>query len=252
MAPAEMARWPHGHWLWNVSTRLWVWNDPMYRIYGYRPHDVVPDAELLLAHTAEHDRAGVRRDLAQLRDNGTEFAAVTHIRRADGSVAPVATIGHASPTLAEVRVGWVVPLDTGRAAVADNDAATGNGDATARQIQNLEAALESRDVIGQAKGALRARMGIGDAAAFDTLRWISQNTNLRLATVAERLVVHLTDRTTDRTDATDDRVRFTQLFLDFVEDLRQLRPTSAGDGDPVELGHPGAAADKADKADDRP
>ncbi|MEJ3651867.1 ANTAR domain-containing protein [Actinomycetes bacterium KLBMP 9759] len=226
MAPAEMARWPHGHWLWNVSTRLWVWNDPMYRIYGYRPHAVVPDAALLLAHTAERDRAGVQHDLTQLRDNRTEFAAVTHVRRADGSLAPVATIGHASPTLAEVRIGWVIPLDPDPAP---------KGDSTARHIQNLEAALESRDVIGQAKGALRARMGIGDAAAFDTLRWISQNTNLRLATVAERLVEHLTARS----DATDDRVRFTQMFLDFVEELRQLRPASTGDGDPVEMGYPG-------------
>ncbi|HEU5151135.1 MAG TPA: GAF and ANTAR domain-containing protein [Iamia sp.] len=53
---------------------------------------------------------------------------------------------------------------------------------------DLRAALESRDVIGQAKGILMARTGIDEDAAFDLLRRASQRLNIKLAVVARRLV----------------------------------------------------------------
>ena len=49
---------------------------------------------------------------------------------------------------------------------------------------NLRLALDSRDVIGQAKGVLRARHGLSDQEAFELLRETSQNTNRKLFDVA--------------------------------------------------------------------
>ncbi|HEY0814253.1 MAG TPA: GAF and ANTAR domain-containing protein [Pseudonocardia sp.] len=52
----------------------------------------------------------------------------------------------------------------------------------------LRQALQSRDVIGQAKGILMERRGISADDAFDVLRKASQSLNIKLATVAQTLV----------------------------------------------------------------
>ena len=56
-----------------------------------------------------------------------------------------------------------------------------------RETQLLEA-LESRDVIGQAKGVLMERRGLSADEAFDVLRRTSQDLNVKLREVAETLV----------------------------------------------------------------
>jgi GAF domain-containing protein len=52
---------------------------------------------------------------------------------------------------------------------------------------NLERALLSRDVIGQAKGMLMAQRGIDAEAAFEVLRAASQQLNIKLALIAEAI-----------------------------------------------------------------
>ena len=54
--------------------------------------------------------------------------------------------------------------------------------------EHLREALESRDVIGQAKGILMARRGLKPDEAFETLRRVSQHHNLKLRDVAEQVV----------------------------------------------------------------
>jgi hypothetical protein len=61
-----------------------------------------------------------------------------------------------------------------------------------REIQ-LRRALESRDVIGQAKGILMHRRGIGAEEAFDLLRRTSQDLNIKLAELAVTLVTRHTE-----------------------------------------------------------
>jgi GAF domain-containing protein len=51
--------------------------------------------------------------------------------------------------------------------------------------QNLQLALENRDVIGQAKGILMARHGFTAEQAFDELRHASQRHNLKLREIAD-------------------------------------------------------------------
>jgi GAF domain-containing protein len=52
----------------------------------------------------------------------------------------------------------------------------------------LQTALESRDLIGQAKGILMIRHGIDAETAFEQLRKVSQDANLKLRDVARSLV----------------------------------------------------------------
>ena len=58
----------------------------------------------------------------------------------------------------------------------------------ARRQQQFRSALASRDIIGQAKGVLMERFAIDAVAAFDLLRRLSQESNTRLADIAERLL----------------------------------------------------------------
>ena len=60
--------------------------------------------------------------------------------------------------------------------------------ADSRHRERMDRALHNRDLIGQAKGILMSRHGIGADAAFDMLRTHSQRTNSKLLAVVERVV----------------------------------------------------------------
>lgn len=60
--------------------------------------------------------------------------------------------------------------------------------AARRLSEQLNEALRSRDLIGQAKGILMEREGIDDEAAFEMLKTASQNSNVKLREVAQRIV----------------------------------------------------------------
>jgi GAF domain-containing protein len=57
-----------------------------------------------------------------------------------------------------------------------------------RDSQQLQTALLSRDLIGQAKGILMERFDVDAVGAFEMLRKLSQQMNVRLAEVARRVV----------------------------------------------------------------
>ncbi len=60
--------------------------------------------------------------------------------------------------------------------------------ALARENEQLRRALESRDLIGQAKGMLMERFDIDAASAFALLVRLSQDSNTRLAHIAQKLI----------------------------------------------------------------
>lgn len=60
--------------------------------------------------------------------------------------------------------------------------------AGARRVSELNKALETRDVIGRAKGILMERFSLDDTRAFKMLVESSQHTNMKLVAVAEWLV----------------------------------------------------------------
>ncbi|MDX1891190.1 GAF and ANTAR domain-containing protein [Mycolicibacterium sp. 050158] len=62
-----------------------------------------------------------------------------------------------------------------------------------QQEQQLHAALMSRDRIGQAKGIVMERFGVDAVRAFDMLRQLSQEENVKLVDVADRVIATLHD-----------------------------------------------------------
>jgi len=59
--------------------------------------------------------------------------------------------------------------------------------AGAQQNEQMDKALQSRDVIGQAKGILMAQQNVSADEAFDILRRASQRMNIKLRELAERV-----------------------------------------------------------------
>jgi hypothetical protein len=97
-----------------------------------------------------------------------------------GSVTPTDTAAPgAPPRVAELPSSvWKAPGNSGQDAPA----------ALREENEQLRQAIRSRAVIEQAKGALMLRFGIEDSAAFAVLRRWSQDSNVKLRTVAETLV----------------------------------------------------------------
>ena len=60
--------------------------------------------------------------------------------------------------------------------------------AYAQQVSDLQAAVESRQVIGQAVGIVMERYKLDDARAFGFLTRLSSHANIKLRVVAQRLV----------------------------------------------------------------
>ncbi|MEO7058724.1 MAG: ANTAR domain-containing protein [Lapillicoccus sp.] len=56
------------------------------------------------------------------------------------------------------------------------------------EVRNLKAALESNRRIGMAMGIVMKQLGVGPDAAFDALRHLSQNTNRRVADLADDII----------------------------------------------------------------
>jgi transcriptional regulator with GAF, ATPase, and Fis domain len=59
---------------------------------------------------------------------------------------------------------------------------------TFHREEQFRSALESRDVIGQAKGILMERFDLDSVEAFDLMRGLSQRSNIPVAEIARRLV----------------------------------------------------------------
>ncbi|OBK31584.1 histidine kinase [Mycobacterium asiaticum] len=57
-----------------------------------------------------------------------------------------------------------------------------------RHSANMQAALVSRDRIGQAKGVIMERFGVDEIRAFEMLRTLSQESNSKLVDVAQRVL----------------------------------------------------------------
>lgn len=57
-----------------------------------------------------------------------------------------------------------------------------------RQGEQLKSALNSRDLIGQAKGIIMERFDVDAVRAFEMLRELSQSSNVKLVEIAQRVI----------------------------------------------------------------
>ncbi|MDT5336040.1 MAG: hypothetical protein QOD90_1545 [Mycobacterium sp.] len=169
-----------GRFEYRYDTDVWTWSDTVYRMHGYEPGDVQPTTDLVLNHKHPDDLARVK---GLLHQSAAPFSSRHRIRTTAGETRNVVVVGDAVAD-ADNRI-----VATSGFYVDITDAF--NADLQESISDKLEVIVSHREVIDQAKGMLMAVYQLDADAAFGILRWRSQELNVKLATVASKLVAEL-------------------------------------------------------------
>lgn len=148
-------------------------------MHGYEPGTVTPTTELVLEHKHPEDRRQVAATIDQILNTHKAFSTRHRIIDTTGQVHHVVVVGD------ELRNGDgdVIGTHGFYVDVTPTDDQEREDIVTAR----LAEIAEQRASIEQAKGMLMLIYGINDAAAFELLKWVSQQENVKLRPLAERI-----------------------------------------------------------------
>lgn len=171
-----------GHFEYRYDSDQWLWSDTVARIHGYQPGQVTPTTDLVLSHKHPEDLAEVRALLAQ---TAAPFSSRHRIVTTGGDIRNVVVVGDAVAD----QDGQIVATRGFYIDITDSF----NTDLQELVTEELELIVAHREVIDLAKGMLMAVYRISADAAFGVLRWRSQELNIKLFTIAERLVAELPD-----------------------------------------------------------
>ncbi|MEU0538617.1 ANTAR domain-containing protein [Nocardia sp. NPDC005978] len=158
----------------------WEWSPEIWQLYGYEPGEKVPTTELLLSHNHPDDRAAVADALAAaIRDHGA-FGSRHRVIDTSGVHHQVLVVADgmfdATGTVVGTE-GYFIDLT---ASIERSRRATIE--------EAMPELISARAQIEQAKGVLILAYGLTPDQAFATLRWRSQETNVKLRVLAARLV----------------------------------------------------------------
>jgi len=157
----------------------WDWSPEVEVMHGYPPGSARPTTDLVLSHKHPDDRRHVAATLDEVRRHHQPFSSRHRIIDTAGRVHHVIVV---ADTLAD---------DTG-AIVGTQGFYLDITPAEQRAQERVSAAIaeiaENRAVIEQAKGMLMVVYGISAEAAFDLLRWRSQEGNVKLRVLAQQVV----------------------------------------------------------------
>lgn len=169
-----------GRFAYHYGTDTWTWSDTVARIHGYEPDDVTPTTELILSHKHPDDLAKVKGLLAQ---SAAPFSSRHRIITTTGETRSVVVVGEAvagpDGQTAATR-GFYIDIT-----------ASVDAEVQATVSDELSVIVAHREVIDQAKGMLQLLYDLDADAAFGVLRWRSQDTNVKLQVIAEKLVAEL-------------------------------------------------------------
>jgi hypothetical protein len=161
------------------ADQRWEWSAEVQRMHGYQPGTVTPTTELVLAHKHPEDRGQVAATIDQILNTREAFSTRHRIIDTAGHVRHIVVVGDQLFDDDGDVIGThgfyvdVSPLPE----QAHEDAVTAK----------LAEISENRAVIEQTKGMLMLIYGINDTAAFNLLRWLSQEANVKLRLLAERI-----------------------------------------------------------------
>jgi hypothetical protein len=158
----------------------WEWSPQVQRMHGYEPGAVEPTTELVLSHKHPDDKGKVAATLDEIRRTSQAFSTRHRIVDVSGSVHHVVVVGDRL-------------YDDGGAVIGTHGFyvdLTPMMDETQDMVTEAVAEIaENRGVIEQAKGMLMLVYRIDADAAFDLLKWRSQETNTKLRVLAEQIAV---------------------------------------------------------------
>ena len=157
----------------------WEWSPEVERMHGYEPGTVQPTTALVLSHKHPEDYEQVASTLDEIRRTREPFSTRHRIIDVQGRTREVVVVaGH-------------LRNDTGEAIGTDGFYVDVTRSTEEHQTTITEAVAEiakHRSTIEQAKGVLMVVYGIDADVAFDILKWRSQESNIKLRLLAERLM----------------------------------------------------------------
>jgi hypothetical protein len=171
---------------WFVGQR-WEWSDEVARMHGYQPGTVEPTTKLLLSHKHPEDRAHVQDLLDYALRSEESFSSRHRFLDTSGNV-------HDAIVVADRMLG-----DDGKVVGTAGYYIdlTNTFDEARHETRQavLDAALpdlfENRAAIEQAKGVLMYVYRVSADQAFRVLQWRSQETNVKLRSLAKQLLVEV-------------------------------------------------------------
>ncbi len=158
----------------------WEWSEQVQRMHGYEPGMVTPTTELVLAHKHPDDRRQVAETIEEMVHSHRAFSTRHRILDTSGAVHHVVVVGDQLTDHHNAVIGthgYYVDI-TPTSDRAQNELIT----AKVAEI------TEHRAVIEQAKGMLMLVYGLDAVAAFDLLKWRSQESNVKLRLLAQQIV----------------------------------------------------------------
>jgi PAS domain S-box-containing protein len=180
----------------------WDWSPEVARIHGYEPGSVTPTTRLVLSHKHPEDYEEVAATLEDIRRTRRPFSTRHRIITVQGATREVVVIGerlHDNSGEVVGTQGFYIDV-------------TPSGDERAAIITEAVAEIaEHRAAIEQAKGILMLVYRIQADAAFDLLKWRSQETNVKLRALAEQLIADV--RALDYDKTVPPRSTFDRLLL---------------------------------------
>jgi len=179
--PAESGNWSRVGWVrYFFADDRWEWSDEVARIHGYEPGAVTPTTDVVMSHKHPEDRPKIAALLAEIRDTREAFSTRHRIIDTRGQVHHVVVVGNQLRDDAGDVIGsdgFYIDL-------------TQDVRATQQQIsQDVGGIAARRSAIEQAKGMLMLIYAIDETAAFDLLRWRSQQTNVKLRDLAQQISI---------------------------------------------------------------
>ncbi|WP_330180046.1 PAS and ANTAR domain-containing protein [Nocardia sp. NBC_01503] len=185
----------------------WEWSPEVAHMHGYEADEVTPTTELLLSHKHPEDRERVEADLVTSVRDHAPFSSRHRIVDTAGKTHHVIVVSDAvTDEKNEVigTAGYYIDL-TDIVAEQRNEVLD----------ELLPEMIEHRAQIEQAKGLLMMTYGINAEQAFRVLVWRSQETNMKLRVLAERIIARL-DELPPAAPAL--RTRFDHLLLTVHQD----------------------------------
>lgn len=153
----------------------WEWSPPVERMHGYLPGSVIPTTEMVLAHKHPDDYRQIADTLELIRQSRQAFSSRHRMIDVQGRVHHVVVVGDLLHGIDGNVIGThgyyidVTPLERER-----------QDEVTAA----VTVIAEARADIERAKGMLMLVYGMDEVAAFELLKWRSQETNVKLRVLA--------------------------------------------------------------------
>jgi PAS domain S-box-containing protein len=178
-ALAGGAAQPAGWFRFYFTDQRWEWSEQVQRMHGYEPGSVTPTTELVLSHKHPDDRGQVAATIDQMVHTRQAFSTRHRIVDTRGNVRHVVVVGdRILDNDGDVigTHGFYIDVSEPRQLSREDEVSA--------KIAEIS---ENRASIEQAKGMLMLIYGIGESAAFDLLKWLSQEANIKLRPLAEQI-----------------------------------------------------------------